>query len=193
MRVLVGCEESGVVRDAFIALGHDAWSCDILPRSHPKHITGDVLPHLGDGWDLMIAHPPCTRLTTRGRYRATAEQCGDGERFFMELASADITRIAIENPKGVMSTRFRRPDQIIHPWQFGHRERKATCLWLKNLPLLNPTRLVDPEEPVHIDRTTGKRRYSLDYLPGNVDRGRIRSRTFTGIARAMAEQWGGVA
>lgn len=191
MKVLVACEFSGIVRDAFIAKGHDAVSCDLLPTERPgPHIQGDVLEVLDDGWDLMIAHPPCTYLVTRGRYRATDEQKIMAEEFFMVLATASIEQIAIENPKGVMSTKYRRPDQIIHPWEFGHRERKTTCLWLRNLPPLFCTQMVEPERPVHIDRTTGKKRYTLDYLPGNAERAKIRSRTFRGIANAMAEQWG---
>lgn len=191
MRVLIACEFSGIVRDAFKVRGHDAVSCDLLPSERPgPHVIGDVRQLFGEQWDLIIAHPPCTHLTTRGRYRATDQQKRDGEAFFMLMIFASAGRIAVENPKCVMSSLYRKPDQIIHPWQFGHRERKATCLWLRNLPRLAPTNLVEPEEPVHIDSTTGKRRYSLDYLPGNADRWKIRSRTFQGIANAMAEQWG---
>ncbi len=191
MRVLVACEFSGIVRDAFRGRGHDAWSCDLLPSERPgPHIQGDVLAVLDRGWDLMIAHPPCTRLVTRGRYRATPKECRDAEVFFMRMIKAPVNKICVENPKGVMSSLFRPPDQIIQPYQFGHRERKATCFWLKNLPPLHPTKIVKPEDPVHVDRTTGKRRYRLDYLPESPERWKIRSRTFPGVARAMAEQWG---
>lgn len=194
MRVLVACEFSGIVREAFRARGHDAFSCDILPSERPSqfHSQGDVAWRLKptDCWDLIIAHPPCKYLVARGRYRASEMVKHQAEQFFMALINAPAERIAVENPKGVMSRLYRKPDQIIQPWQFGHRERKATCLWLKNLPPLVPTNEVEPELPVHIDSTTGKRRYSLDYLPASSERWRIRSRTFQGIADAMAEQWG---
>lgn len=194
VRVLVACEFSGIVRDAFAARGHDAWSCDLLPTERPgQHIQGDVLAVLGDGWDLMIGHPPCTYLTTRGRYRASDAQKRDAEAFFMAMVNAPAPLIAVENPKGAMASLYRKPDQTIQPWQFGHHERKATCFWLKGLPPLIPTCIVEPEAPVHIDTTTGKRRYSLDYLPGNAERWKIRSRTFPGIAAAMAAQWGAFA
>ncbi len=190
MRVLVACEFSGVVRDAFIARGHDAYSCDILDgEGDGPHIKDDALKHLDDGWDLMIAHPPCMHLTARGRYRATPLQREDAERFFMQLVNAPIEWIGIENPVGVMSTKYRKPDQLINPFQFGHPQRKRTCLWLKGLPLLVATENVEPEEPVHID-PSGKKRYSLDYLPESPERWKIRSRTFKGIADAMAQQWG---
>lgn len=192
MKVGVLCEESGVVRDAFAARGHDAWSCDILPRPG-KHLRGDARDFDWSGFDIVIVHPPCTYLTTRGRYRATDKQKREAESFFLWTVDLDVPRLAVENPKGITSSIFRKPDQIIHPWQFGHTERKATCLWLKGLAPLVPTKTVEPEAPVHIDSTTGKRRYSLDYLPGNLDRGRIRSKTFPGIAAAMADQWGGQA
>lgn len=192
MRVLVACEFSQVVTQAFRNKGHEAFSCDILPtEGNPDwHIQGDVLEILNDFWDLMIAHPPCTYLTVRGRYRAEPEQKKAAENFFMDLVNIGVNKVCIENPKGVMSKLYRKPDQIVHPWQFGHSINKATCFWLYNLPKLNPTNIVQKEEPVHIDSTTGKKRYALDYLPGNAERWKIRSRTFLGIANAMAEQWG---
>ena len=143
MKVLVACEFSGIVRDAFKAKGHDAWSCDLLPTEIPgQHIQGDVLDILNDGWDLMIAHPPCTDLCSSGA-RWFAEKRKDGRQqesinFFMLLVIAPVEKIAVENPVGIMSTIYRKPDQIIQPWQFGHGETKATCLWLKNLPKLTP-------------------------------------------------------
>lgn len=186
MRVLVACEFSGIVRDAFAALGHDAWSCDLLPSERPgQHIVGDVRGHLGDGWDLMIAHPPCDHLACSGA-RWFAEKRADGRQpravmFFLDMALAPIPRIAIENPIGIMSRLFRRPEQIIQPWQFGHGETKATCLWLKGLTPLTPTDIVD-------GRTARVHR-----MPPGPDRWKDRSRTYQGIADAMAAQWGGPA
>ena len=183
MRVLVACESSGAVRRAFRAIGHDAWSCDLLPAEDgdEHHLLGDVLPHLSEGWDLMCGFPPCTHLSSSGarwhaQKRADGRQ-GEGIRFFLFLASAGIPRIAIENPIGVMSTHFRKPDQIIQPWQFGHGEVKATCLWLKNLPTLKPTNVVGGREP------------RVHRMPPGPDRWKERSRTFEGLARAMAGQW----
>ena len=181
MRILVACEFSGVVRDAFIARGHDAWSCDVLPcEASGPHIQGDVRDYLGQHWDLMIAHPPCTHLAVSGARHF------DGKRkeqiaalgFVALLMSANIPRIAIENPISVISTTIRKPDQIIQPWQFGHGETKATCLWLKNLPILTATNVVEGRE-ARVHRMS----------PGP-DRWKERSRTFTGIADAMASQWG---
>jgi len=181
MRVLVACEFSGIVRDAFIARGHDAVSCDLLSteRSGP-HIISDVLTHLSDGWDLMVCHPPCTRLAVSGarwfyKYRDEQEIALD---FVRALLGAPIEKIALENPISVVSSRIREPDQIIQPWQFGHGETKATCLWLKNLPKLMPTNIVSGRE-ARVHRES----------PGP-DRWKNRSRTLTGIAQAMAEQWG---
>lgn len=181
MKVLVACEFSGVVRDAFLALGHDAWSCDLLPTEQPgPHYQGDVRDILGNDWDLMIAHPPCTYLTVSGaRWWAgrRAEQ-DDALAFVRLLLGAPVPRIALENPVGKISSAIRKPDQIIQPWQYGHGETKATCLWLKGLPKLVPTNIVDGrEERVH--------RMS----PGK-DRWKERSRTLPGIAAAMAAQWG---
>ena len=194
MRVLVACEFSGVVRDAFMARGHDAVSCDLSPTRRPgPHIQDDVLFHLNDGWDLMVAHPPCTYLTISGnkwmkpeyesRFPGRAQKRLDAAAFFMALYNAPIPRIAEENPIGVMSTLFRRPDQVIQPWQFGHPETKATCLWLKGLPKLHPTKIV----PLPLAE---KDRMRLHYLPRTPDRALIRSITFQGVADAMAEQWG---
>ena len=184
MKVLVACEFSGVVRDAFLTRGHDAMSCDLLPTEAPgPHYQGDVRDILGDGWDLMIAHPPCTNLAASGA-RWFPEKVADGRQtegveFFMECVAAPVFRLAVENPIGIMSRLYRKPDQIIQPWMFGHGETKATCLWLRGLPQLLPTRVVS-------GRVARVHRES----PGP-DRWRNRSRTFPGIASAMAEQWGG--
>lgn len=181
MRVLVACEFSGIVREAFSRHGHDAWSCDLLPTERPgKHIQGDVLDVLGGGWGLMIAHPPCTHLAVSGA-RWFADKRNEQEaalEFVRLLLAAPIERIALENPVSVISTRMRKPDQIIQPWMFGHGETKATCLWLKNLPLLKPTNVVDG------------RRGRVHHEPPGPDRWKNRSRTYQGIAEAMAEQWG---
>lgn len=182
MRVLVACEYSGIVRDAFLARGHDAMSCDLLPSEAPgPHYQGDVRDVLDFPWDMMIAFPPCTDLTVSGarwfpEKRMTGRQQA-GAAFFMTLAKADIPMIAIENPVGIMSTLYRKPDQVIQPWQFGHGETKATCLWLKNLPTLRPTKIVE-------GRTARVHR-----MPPGPDRWKERSRTFEGIANAMADQW----
>ena len=185
MRVLVACEFSGVVRDAFIEAGHDAMSCDLLPTESPgPHYTGDVFDVIDAGWDLMIAHPPCTDLAVSGA-RWFHDKRMDGRQqaalsFVRKLAAAPIHRIAIENPVSVLSSRWRKADQTIQPWQFGHGETKAVCLWLKNLPLLEPTNIVEGREArVHL-------------MPPGPDRWKERSRFFPGIAWAMAEQWAGV-
>lgn len=197
MRVLVACEFSGIVRDAFAALGHDAWSCDLLPSERPgNHIQGNVFDIILDEWDLMIGHPPCTYLTVaaNGWHARRPERAPLREkaiRFFTTLLEEPIGKICLENPVGVLSSRFRKPDQIIQPWQFGHETRKATCLWLKNLPLLKPTNIVEPEI-VKGTSPKGKKYYGLNWLPQTEDRWKIRSRTFEGIGRAMAEQWGRV-
>ena len=183
MKVLVACEFSGRVRDAFIAKGHDAMSCDLLPSETPgPHYKGDVRDILGNGWDLMIAHPPCTHLAVSGAKWFAAKRA-DGRQqnavdFFVMLAETNIQKIAIENPIGVMSTVWRKPDQIIHPWMFGHGETKATCLWLTRLPKLQPTNVVSGREQL------------VHRMPPSPDRWKNRSRTFQGIANAMAEQWG---
>jgi hypothetical protein len=182
MRIILGCEFSGVVRDALRKLGHDAVSCDIIPgEGDGPHIQDDLLKHLDDGWDMGIFFPPCTHLAVSGaRYFAAKRADGrqqEGIDFFMALANAPIPKIAIENPVGIMSKKWRKPDQIIQPWQFGHGETKATCLWLKNLPLLVPTNIVEGRE--------GR----VWKMPPSPDRAKNRARTFSGIAKAMATQW----
>lgn len=183
MRVLIACEFSGVVRDAFLAVGHDAMSCDLLPTEAPgPHYQGDVRDVLDYPWDLMIAHPPCTHLSVSGaRHFAAKRMIGAQQAaaaFFMLLARSNIPRIAIENPVCIMSSLWRRPDQIIQPWEHGHGETKATCLWLKALPLLTPTAVVEGRaERVH-------------RMPPSPDRWKLRSETYAGIAAAMADQWG---
>lgn len=183
LRVLVACEFSGAVRDAFAALGHDAWSCDLLPSETPgNHIQGDAIEAMQSRrWDMMIAFPPCTHLCVSGArwFKHKQQEQAEGVAFFMAFANAEIPRVAIENPIGIMSTRYRKPDQIIQPWQFGHGETKATCIWLKGLPKLTPTNIVDGRE-ARIHRMA----------PGP-NRAKDRSRTFAGVARAMAQQWGG--
>lgn len=182
MRVLVACEFSGVVRRAFTEAGHFAYSCDLLPAEDRDafHIRGDVLPHLGDGWDMMIAHPPCTHLAVSGArwFKNKREEQEEALAFVRELLDAPIPRIALENPISVISSRIRKPDQIVQPWMFGHGETKATCLWLKNLPPLKPTNIVKGRE-ARVHRMA----------PGP-DRWKERSRTYPGLAKAMAEQWG---
>lgn len=183
MRVLVGCEYSGRVRQAFRNLGHDAWSCDLLGSEDGSqfHIHGDVLPLLTGGWDLAIFHPPCTHLAVSGARHFAAKQASGVQQealdFVRLLLDAPIARIALENPISVISSRIRKPDQIIQPWQFGHGETKTTCLWLKNLPPLKPTNIVPGREP------------RIHWMPPGKDRWKERSRTYTGIAEAMAAQW----
>jgi site-specific DNA-cytosine methylase len=184
-RVLVACEYSGVVRDAFAALGHDAWSCDILPSERSgKHHQMDCFEaiHLHGPWDILIAHPPCTHLCSSGA-RWFKEKQKDGRQreavlFVRNLMETPVRRIAVENPIGILSTELRKPEQIIQPWQFGHGETKATCLWLKGLPKLVPTLVVSGRE--------GR----VWKMPPRPNRWKERSRTFQGIADAMAEQWG---
>ena len=183
MRVLIACEYSGIVRDAFIAKGHDAMSCDLSPTDSPgPHYQGDVMDVLDYPWDLMIAHPPCTHLSVSGARHFGAKRMDgrqqSGVSFFMSLVKADIPRIAVENPVSIMSSMYRKPDQIIQPWKFGHGETKATCLWLKGLPLLEPTNIVEGRD----DR--------IHKMPPSAERGKLRSITYQGIADAMAEQWG---
>jgi len=189
MKVLIACEYSGTVRDAFIAKGHEAVSCDLLPTEKPgPHYKGSVLDILHRGWDVMIAHPPCTHLAVSGAahfHRKRKEQA-EALDFVRLLMNAPIPRIAIENPVSVISTYIRKPDQIIHPWQFGHPEQKSTCLWLKGLPLLWPTNLVY-DEMMALPKNQRER---LRYLPPSKDRWKLRSATFPGIAQAMADQWG---
>jgi hypothetical protein len=184
MRVLIACEFSGIVRDAFIERGHQAISCDLLETEKPgPHYIGDVLNILNVGWDLMIAHPPCTCLCNSGaRWRFDHIISGDYRRslnFVETLLNCDIPKIALENPMGVIPTEIKRkPDQVIQPWQFGHGETKATCLWLKWLPKLQPTNIVEGREN-RVHRESPSK-----------DRWKNRSRFFTGIAQAMAKQWG---
>lgn len=188
MRVLVGCEFSGTVRRAFRRLGHDAWSCDLLPAEDGgQHIQGDVRDVLGDGWDLAIFHPPCTHLAVSGArhfHRKQKEQA-EALEFVRALLDAPIQRIALENPVSVISSRIRKPDQIIQPWQFGHPESKKTCLWLKNL---HPLRHADVmRERGRWENQTPSGQNKLGPSP---DRWKIRSKTYPGIACAMADQWG---
>lgn len=183
MKVLIACEFSGTVRDAFIAKGHDAMSCDLLPtdKSGPHH-QGDVFDIINDGWDLMIAHPPCTDLAVSGARHFERKRLDGSQKksidFFMSLVNAPIKKICIENPVSIMSTEHRKPDQIIQPWQFGHGETKATCLWLTGIPLLKPTNIVSGREP------------RIHKMPPRPDRWKLRSKTYQGIADAMASQWG---
>jgi hypothetical protein len=183
MRVLIACEYSGRVRDAFLAKGHDAISCDLLPTDAPgPHYQGDVFDIINDGFDLLVAHPPCTHLAVSGaRHFAAKKASGVQDEaldFVRRLLDAPIDKIALENPISIISSRIRKPDQIIQPWQFGHGETKATCLWLKNLPLLAPTNIVDGRS----DR--------IHKMPPSPDRWKLRSTTYSGIAQAFADQWG---
>lgn len=193
MRVLVACEFSGTVREAFRARGHEAWSCDLLPTEMPgPHIQGDVRDILGDGWDLMIAHPPCTYLASSGlhwnRRRPERQALTDAAVVFVQtLLGAPIARIAVENPIGALSSRVRRPNQIIHPWQFGHDASKATCLWLQGLPLLVPTEVLPGGRTARRGNQTPSGQNKLGPSP---DRWKQRSLTYPGIAAAMADQWG---
>lgn len=192
MKVLVACEYSGTVRDAFLARGHDAMSCDLLPTDKPgPHYQGDVREILGDGWDMMIAHPPCTHLAVSGARYFAAKQA-DGRQdaaleFVRLLMDAPIPRVCLENPVSIISSRIRRPDQIIQPWQFGHPEAKATCLWLKNLPALVPTHTCERPASGRWENQTPSGQNKLGPSP---DRWKLRSATYQGIADAMAEQWG---
>lgn len=191
MRVLVACEYSGKVRDAFIKVGHDAISCDLLPTDSPgPHYQGDVRLILKDGWDLMVAHPPCTHLAVSGARWFKDKQVEQVAAldFVRLLLAAPIPRIALENPVSIISSRIRRPDQIIQPWQFGHEATKTTCLWLKNLPLLQPTNIVGKGSR-HVTKS-GKSLPSWYNLPPSDHRWKVRSETFYGIAAAMAAQWG---
>lgn len=198
MRVLVACEYSGTVRDAFIAAGHEAMSCDLLPTDAPgPHYQGDVRDVLHYPWDLMIAHPPCTHLSVSGSRHFDAKRM-DGRQqsaasFFLMLARADIPRIAVENPVCVISSLWRRPDQTIQPYHFGHDASKATCLWLKNLPPLRPTSFVEPRMVDGKPRWSNQTDSGQNKLPPSDDRWKIRSETFAGIAKAMADQWGSLA
>lgn len=181
MRVLIACEYSGRVRDAFLALGHDAMSCDLLPTDvEGPHHMGDVTELLHMGWDLMVAHPPCTHLAVSGSrwFKDKVKEQAEALVFVQTLLDAPIAKIAIENPVSVISSRIRKPDQIIQPWQFGHGETKATCFWLKGLPKLTPTNVVEGREA------------RVHRMPPGPDRWKERSRTYSGVAEAMATQWG---
>jgi hypothetical protein len=189
MRILIVCEFSGIVREAFARRGHDAWSCDLLPSEKPgQHFICDAREVLKHRWDRLICFPPCTDLCVSGAkhfHKKKAQQIAAFE-FVMMLATQDVSEISIENPVGVISTRWRKPDQIIQPWQFGHAENKKTCLWLKGLPLLEPTKIVRwklKRLPVHIANR-------VHHAQPGPDRWKNRSRTLPGIAEAMAEQWG---
>lgn len=208
MKVLIACEFSGIVRDAFIAKGHDAVSCDLLPTERPgPHIRDDVAKWLDNKWDFMIAFPPCTYFSNAGMCNLTRKNSDEKYRsnrkkltlaafeFVMTLANAKIDKVAIENPVGYLNTHWRKPDQIIHPYEFGHSVNKKTCFWLKNLPKLVPTDIVEKDEIV-VWEGTGKK--ISKWYKNTLRQGRgclkevskIRSRTFQGIANAMAEQWG---
>lgn len=193
MRVLVACEYSGRVREAFRARGHDAWSCDLIDSDVPgKHIKGDVLNILDDRWDMMIAFPPCTYLCSSGlhwnkRRPERRELTEEALQFVIALINAPIPKIALENPIGCISTNYCKPNQIIQPWQFGHPESKATCLWLKGLPLLKPTNILPKPESGRWDNQTAS---GQNKLAPSADRWKLRSKTYQGIADAMAAQWG---
>ena len=216
MRVLVACEYSGTVRDAFLAAGHDAMSCDLLPTDSPgPHYQGDVFDIINDGWDLMIAHPPCTYLSVSGMHWTTRglrdpQLTEDALDFVRRLMAAPIDKIAIENPVSVISSRIRKPDQVIHPYQFGHDASKKTCLWLKNLPLLKTTDFVEPRMvccgltmkrgdkhscPNCNGSKAAKPRWGnqtdsgQNKLAPSADRWKDRSRTYPGVAAAWADQW----
>ncbi len=186
MKVLIACEYSGRVRDAFIRAGHDAMSCDLLPTDAPgPHYEGSLFDVIDYPWDLAIFHPPCTHLAVSGSRHFAAKRM-DGRQqsavsFFMQIVrrAAHIPRTAIENPVCVMSSLYRQPDQVIQPWMFGHGETKATCLWLKGLPKLRPTDIVEGREP------------RIHKMPPSADRWKLRSATYQGVADAMANQWGG--
>lgn len=182
MRIFIGCEFSGVVRRAFRARGHDAWSCDLLPAEDNSeyHYQGDLFDYIDGDWDLAVFHPPCTHLAVSGSrwFHLKRVEQAEALDFVRRLLDAPIPRIALENPISVISSQIRKPDQIIQPWQFGHGETKATCLWLRNLPKLVPTNIVDGREA------------RVHKMPPGPNRWKERSRTFTGIAAAMADQWG---
>lgn len=202
IKVLIACEESQAVTKELRRFGHEAYSCDIEPCSgdHPEwHLQQDVVPLLEQAWDMILAFPPCTHLSNAGvahrRSKAEDGRLRDGIEFFMLFANADCPKIAIENPVGIMSTYWRKPDQIIEPYQFGDPVSKRTCLWLKGLPILKPTNVVEVEQLMFYK--TGKKKGKpicwVDRFPPSADRAKLRSKTFPGIAKAMAEQWAGEA
>lgn len=181
MKVLIACEFSGIVRDAFAAIGHNAWSCDLLPSERPgNHLQGDVRDAISLNWDLMVAHPPCTHLAVSGArwFKGKQKEQAEALDFVRLLLDAPVPRIALENPVSIISSRIRKPDQVIQPWMFGHPEVKATCLWLKGLPKLVATEVVEGREA------------RVHRMPPGPDRWKNRSRTLPGIAAAMASQWG---
>jgi hypothetical protein len=181
MKVLIACEFSGIVRDAFTKKGHYSMSCDFLPSELPgRHYRGNVFDIISDGWDIMIAHPPCTHLDVSGArwFKYKQKEQKEAIDFFMNLINAPILQIVVENPVSIMSTIYKKPTQIVQPWQHGHGETKATCLWIKGLIPLKPTNIVKGREQ------------RIHKLPPSKDRWKLRSRTYTGIADAMAEQWG---
>tara|TARA_R110000823_G_C15653851_1_gene471256 strand:- start:3 stop:617 length:615 start_codon:yes stop_codon:yes gene_type:complete len=194
MKVLIACEYSGSVRDAFTRKGHNATSCDILPtESEGKHYQGDVLDILGDGWDLMIAHPPCTHLAVSGArwFKEKQQEQKEALDFVQMLLDAPIKHIALENPVSIISSKIRKPNQIIQPWQFGDEAQKTTCLWLKNLPNLEHTKIVGKGEFTTFK--SGKKHpkwYADAFGLSKHERMKARSKTFQGIADAMADQWG---
>ena len=198
MKVLIACEYSGNVRDAFRRLGHDAWSCDLLPsETNGPHYQCDVREILDKGWDLMVAHPPCTYLCSSGlhwnkRRPERAKLTEEALEFVQFLMDVPIPKIAIENPIGCISTRIKRPSQTIQPWQFGDDASKSTCLWLKNLPLLTPTKLVEPRIVNGKKRWANQTDSGQNKLAPSETRWKERSVTYAGIAEAMANQWGGI-
>lgn len=196
MKVLVACEYSGTVRDAFRALGHDALSCDLLPTDRPgPHYQGDVFDIIDDGWDLMVAHPPCTYLCSSGlhwnkRDASRAKKTDEALAFVQALMNAPIDKIVIENPIGRIGTAIRKADQVVQPYQFGHDASKQTALWLKGLPILKPTKFIQPRLVDGKPRWSNQTDSGQNRLPPSPDRWKIRSTTYQGIANAMAEQWG---
>jgi len=202
LKVMVACEESQIVCHAFRKVGAEAYSCDIAPCSGGRpewHIQGDCIDHLDEEWDLIIAHPPCTFLTVTGnkwfkpefrdRFPDRPKQREDAIKFFLDIAKSDCSRIAIENPVGIMSTRWRKPDQYVHPYYFGDPHSKKTGLWLKGLPLLNKTKVVEPEMYTYKDGRKDPIWHVESMKMAPAERTRYRSKTFPGFARAMAEQW----
>jgi len=202
MKVLIACEYSGIVRDAFTAKGHNAWSCDILPTENQgNHIQDDVLKHLDKGWDLMIAHPPCTYLAVSGaRWLYNKDGSRNTDRwikknnalnFVRDLMNTNIKKIAIENPISIISSEIRKPEQIIRPYQFGDNSTKLTCLWLKNLPKLKYTNIIEPTKHITKNGKIYDKWWFDTCLISNLEeRAKVRSKTFLGIAKAMADQWG---
>jgi hypothetical protein len=196
MKILIACEYSGAVRDAFIKAGHDATSCDLLPTDVPgPHYQGDVFDIINQGWDMMIAHPPCTYLCSSGlhwnkRVPGREQKTLDALEFVRKLLDCNIPRIALENPIGCISKRIRKPDQIIHPYEFGDDASKSTCLWLKNLPILFQTKYVQPRIINGKPRWSNQTDSGQNKLTPSYDRWKERSKTYQGIADAMANQWG---